>query len=239
MSADSSPLIEWRTVGRGADEADDLLYELDEWEPHERDELSAALTAEGVTFSWEGATLVVASSDEALIERILDEVDEALDLSLDPSADKVGYDLGDWTEDRRIELSDALNDASIPHGWVEDELFVHEEDEQAADALLTRVNEGTDAGDDGVLGAELLGELFVAADRLVHDPDEHEGTLLLVDTFRLAEAGPPPFGFDEREWTTILDSVRALLQLVDREPIDPDAVMEQATALRNLLRPLV
>jgi hypothetical protein len=221
------------------DRDEDLLYELDEWEPHERDELSAALTAEGIGFSWEGTTLVVAAVDEARIEQILDEVDEALDLALDPDQDKVGYDLGDWTEDRRIELSEALNDASIPHGWSDDELFVHEEDEQAVDAILTRVADGADAGDDGAVGGELLGELFVAADRLVHDPDDHEGTLLLVDSFRLAEAGPPPFGFDDKEWATILDNVRAVLTLVDRDPIDPDAVMEQATALRNLLRPLV
>jgi hypothetical protein len=236
MGADSTPLIEWRTMG---DRDEGLLYELDEWEPHERDELSAALTAEGIGFSWEGTTLVVSSGDEARIEQILDEVDEALDLALDPEQDKVGYDLGDWTEDRRIELSEALNDASIPHGWSDDELFVHEEDEQAVDALLTRVADSVDAGDDGAVGGELLGELFVAADRLVHDPDDHEGTLLLVDSFRLAEAGPPPFGFDDREWTTILDNVRAVLALVDRDPIDPDLVMEQATALRNLLRPLV
>jgi hypothetical protein len=90
-----------------------------------------------------------------------------------------------------------------------------------------------------VLGAELLGELFVAADRLVHDPHEHEGTLSLVDAFRMAEAGPPPYGVDERQWSTIVAAVRKLTVLVDHEPVDPDAVMDQATTVRNLLRPLV
>jgi hypothetical protein len=226
---------------------DEVVYELDEWEPYERDSLSEALTAAQVGFAWDGTTLVVDGADEAAVERILDDVDEALDVALDPEVDKVAYDLSLWSDDQRGVLDETLVAQGLPHGWSDEgELIVHEEDEQVIDAILAEATSGggafapSDEGEvGGDTGAELLGELFVAADRLMHDAKDHEGTLALMDSARVALEAPPPFGFDERQWETILDGVGSLVLLVGNTNVDEDAVMTQATAVRTLLRPLV
>ena len=121
---------------------EDLVYELDEWEPHERDAVSVALGNAGIAYAWDSTTLVVRPEDEAAVERILDEVDEALDLELDPGSDKVAYDLSAWTDAQRGELVAVLAEQALPHEWSDDELLVHEEDEQSVDELLDRVSRG-------------------------------------------------------------------------------------------------
>lgn len=218
---------------------DELLYELDEWEDHERDALSEALAAEAVPYAWEGTTLVVRTSDEATVERVLDAVDEALDLELSPDEPHVAYDLTEWDDDRRVELDAALSDAGIPHAWSGDELLVHETDEQIVDDLLDHSGAGADGDVGEAAGAELLGELFVAADRLLHDPRDHEGTLSLIDSVRMARSMQRPFGIDDREWGTITGCAHSLASLVERSNVDDDAVITAATELRRMLRPLV
>jgi hypothetical protein len=220
---------------------DELTFELDEWEPHERDAVSTALADAGIAHAWNSATLVVSPGDEAAVERILDEVDEALDLQLDPGSDRVAYDLSAWTDEQRGDLVAVLAEQAVPHEWADDELVIHEEDEQSVDELLDRVARGEEIPvDEGAApGAELLGEMFVAADRLMHDPRDHEGTLSLMDSARVALEAPAPYGFDEQQWDALLDAVGSLVLLVGNQSIDDDAVIEQATTVRSILRPLV
>ena len=55
---------------------DELVYELDEWPPEDREALSARLAEAGVSHRWEGqATLVVAPGDEEVVEHVLDGVE--------------------------------------------------------------------------------------------------------------------------------------------------------------------
>jgi hypothetical protein len=55
---------------------DELVYELDEWPPDDRDALVGKLAEAGVVHRWEGeATLVVAPADEERVEAILDGVE--------------------------------------------------------------------------------------------------------------------------------------------------------------------
>ena len=73
----------------------------------------------------------------------------------------------------------------------------------------------------------------------MHDPRDHEGTLSLMDSARMALEAPAPYGFDEKQWDTLLDAVGSLVLLVGDEAIDDDAVIGQATTVRSILRPLV
>ena len=59
----------------------------------------------------------------------------------DPDVVKVHYDLSAWTFDQRAEISEALATDGIPHAWVDDELVVPEEAEEAADAMFERLEE--------------------------------------------------------------------------------------------------
>jgi hypothetical protein len=55
---------------------DELVYELDEWPPEDRETLRAQLAESGLNHRWEGdATLVVAPGDEEVVEALLDGVE--------------------------------------------------------------------------------------------------------------------------------------------------------------------
>jgi hypothetical protein len=139
-------------------------------------------------------------------------------------------------------LVDELDAAGIAHGWDEDELFVYAADEQAADELLDRVahpHELPPEADDGPAGAELLGEVFVAADRLQHDPDDHEGTVSMLALGHAVEGSEPPYGIGPKEWDHLQGRVDALCSQLRASNVDEDAVIDAARDLRNALRSYV
>ena len=161
---------------------------------------------------------------------------------LDTAHDQVAYDLSDWDDDRLTALVDALDGAGIAHAWDGDELFVYSADEQSADELLDRVahpHELPAEDDDGTGGAELLGEVFVAADRLRRDPGDHEGTVSMLDLGHAVDATAVPYGLAPRDWGHLQERVTALCRQLRASTVDEDAVMDAARELRNALRPYV
>ena len=80
----------------------------------------------GAPHTWEGTTLVIASADEAWVERIMDQVDEELSAPPEDEDDdeQVAYDLSEWDDDSCVALLDALAADAIPYALDGDELFV-------------------------------------------------------------------------------------------------------------------
>jgi hypothetical protein len=232
----------------GEPESDDtagteVVYELDDWSEIERGAVSDRLREAGIPHGWEATSLHVAEADEAAVENILDIVEgDNEPLTLDTSQDQVAYDLSDWDDDRLTALVDELDAAGIAHGWDEDELFVYATDEQAVDELLDRVahpHELPPETDDGPAGAELLGEVFVVADRLQHDPDDHEGTVSMLDLGHAVEGADPPYGLGAKEWDHLRGRVGALCVQLRASKVDEDAIIDAARDLRNALRSYV
>ena len=80
--------------------------------------------------------------------------------------------------------------------------------------------------DDGPAGAELLGDLFVAADQLSTTArTTPDGTITVLDWAR-ASRGPPPYGLGKPEWQHLCERVTALGDLLLADDVDPDAVMD-------------
>jgi hypothetical protein len=220
----------------GAD--DETVYELDDWSERDRTVLQERLETLGVPHSWEETSLVCAASDEAWVERIMDQVEDDLSLALDPNLEQVAYDLSGWTLLDRDQLFALLEQEAVPYGVEDDELFVHAIDEQRVDAVVESiVSPSAEAGPAG--NPELMGEIFVAADRLVHDPADTEGALSMADASRSGEGSNPPYGMDKVWWDSIIGRAGALVALLDVDPIDEDAVEAAATELRDGLRPYV
>jgi hypothetical protein len=222
----------------------EVVYELDDWSEIERGAVTDRLREAGIPHGWEATSLHVSGADEAAVENILDivEGDHESALTLDTQQDQVAYDLSDWDDDRLTALVDELDAAGIAHGWDEDELFVYATEEQAVDELLDRVahpHELPAETDDGTAGAELLGEVFVVADRLQHDPDDHEGTVSMLDLGHAVEGADPPYGLGPKEWDHLRGRVDALCSQLRVSKVDEDAVMDAARDLRNALRSYV
>jgi hypothetical protein len=165
----------------------------------------------------------------------------------------VGYDLDDWSEEKRDEVTSALEAAEIPFEWDDDsgDLVVNVEDEERVETIIDAIEfpdqlpadegeevESSGTGGDGLAAQEAMSELFVAADRLMHDPEDHEGVLAAVDAARWAERLPLPFGFAPAVWKDLVGQARALREALEGEA-DDDEVIERATDLRTLLRQYV
>lgn len=235
----------------GGDDEEQIAYDFDEQDNMQRLHVDELFWANGIAHAWDGSSLVVRPEDEERADELIDAADREEFLERDVA--QVSYELDDWDDDRRGQLAAALVQAEIEHAWDEHgELVVLEHDEARVDAIVDAVEQGQglaevdpstelgDGGDDGGVDAQdVLSELFVAADRLLHDPLDHEGVLSLVDGARMAEAMPLPYGFAPAIWEDLLGQVRALQGLLEREDVDDDEVIQQATTLRNLLRQYV
>jgi hypothetical protein len=224
------------------EESEELVFELDDWSEIERDAVTDRLREAGVPHWWVESTLHVAETDRSEVEAVLDDVAADAD-ALDPERDQVAYDMEEWSDDRIAALADQLDEAGIDYGWDGDELFVYASDEQAVDELIDKTahpHELPAEADDGEQpGGELLGELFVVADRLSHDAEDNEARTLLIDLAEAAGKGGPPYGLDARDWGHLRERVDALADLLREDKLDVDAALAAAGDLRTSLRPYV
>jgi hypothetical protein len=235
----------------GTENEDQVAYEFEELEPIQRVAIDELFAGNGIAHAWDGTSLVVREEDEEEADLLIDDADR--EAFLDSGAEQVSYELSDWDDERRGELAQALESAGIDHAWDENgELVVLDADEIRVDAIVDaieypdqlEVDDETELKAEEVLASEgldpqdVLSELFVASDRLVHDPLDHEGVLSLVDAARMAESLPLPYGFAPAVWNDLLVQVKRLQSSLEGE-VDDESVIEQATALRSSLRNFV
>jgi len=238
-------------VGAGADQ---VAYDNDDWDSGTHAMLSSLLRAEDIAFVWEAGTLVVNADDEERVDVLVEQVEISTLPPLDPTAPKVVYEIDGWTDEQRGALAEQLLAAGIAHRWDDDEnLVVLEDDEGAVDPLVDVIDDGALEGDDdededeeggevdGLAAQEAMSDLFVAADRLTHDPDDGTAVRTLTAAAERVEALPVPYGFTPSDWKIIVTRSAALREMVEEEKDDADeeAVVEAATTLRTLLRSYV
>ena len=218
----------------------EVEIDLADWGEAARSALDERLHLLQAPHAWNGSWLVVGEDDVAWVERIIEQVEDERSVQLDPEVDQVAYDLAGWDEDNRQRLIDGLEDESIAYGIDDDELVVHEIDEQRVDELVDAILEPDappPAG--GEARTEVMGELFVAADRLVHDPSDTAGRKAVADGAVEAAGHAPPYGMDKAWWTGIGERCAELARLLESPSTDEELVVDQATLLRDLLRPYV
>ena len=161
---------------------------------------------------------------------------------LDDAREQVGYELYDWDPTELDELDDALHEIGLPHEWVSDgyEVVVHADDEAQVDALLPTIRfpdelpVEDDDGDDTDI--EVLGALFVAADRMQKDPTGEAVGGFLDAAERIGDN--PPYGIDPTQWTRVVETVDELIDSFHAAAPSQE-IAALATDLRNRLRPLV
>ena len=246
----------------------EVLYDLAEWAAESRVMLEQLLEGEAVPHAWQGATLHVPVAFESRADNLVDHVEVATLPTLDPDAEQVAYDLSDWSDDLQTHLVQILVTDGIPHEFdVDGDLVVLAEDEERVERLIDAVeypdalpiddrgdgdgdeadgsggDDDADDGDDdgGVDDQQVLSDLFVASDRLMHDARDHEGVLSLVDAADRAEAIRLPYGFDPAVWKDIVEQAVGLRAVFEGEADDEsdEAIEHQARDLRSALRPLV
>lgn len=228
-----------------AAEPDDVLIDLATWGSAARAALDERLHLLEAPHAWEGSELVVPEPSAAWIERIIEQVEDERTLELDEEGEHIAYDLAEWDDHHRRALEARLRDDLIPFSIVDDELVVLEIDEQRVDDAVDAVLEPDSAptpAEGGEARTEIMGELFVAADELVHDPSSPGARKAIADGAREAATHTPPYGMDRAWWKELGDRLDAFSRLVGggiSAEHEDAAVTQAATALRDHLRPYV
>jgi len=168
--------------------------------------------------------------------------------------DEVQYDLLEWKMPERCAATTALLEADIPYRWETDlVLVVPTVAEQEVDHLLDELDELDDledADEDHVEGGDddtadggeeaqtAMGDLFVAADRLQHDPGDARMAADAMEAATTVAACGPPYGIERPAWKQIQGLAEKLATGLE-EAADEDTVAADARALREYLRDLV
>lgn len=155
--------------------------------------------------------------------------------------DEVGYDLDDWGPVEWEALTSALLAERVAHEWREDEVVVPERWADLTEELIDAIDHPDaldldDAVDDG--GADLLGNLYVAADVLSGDPAASGAVIEVLELAPVVAGRRPPYGIDGVTWTSVAEQLSQLAGLLEADA-DDEEVQSVAGALRSLLRPLV
>ena len=158
--------------------------------------------------------------------------------------DEVEYDLAEWDTGERALATAALDEADIPYRWEADlVLVVPAVAEAEVDQLLEEL-EGPDElgdGDEADGGDEAQGamaELFVAVDRLQHDPADPDVAADVLYSAGAVSASSAPYGIERPVWRRIQGLASTVVTDLE-EAVDDETVAADARALREYLRDLV
>jgi hypothetical protein len=223
---------------------EELVVDLGDWSEVARAAAEERLRESGVPHWWVGTAVHGSVADAAAIDEVLDEVGDEPE-PLDPDEDQVAYDMEEWDDDRLATLGVRLDEAEIPFAWDGEELFVYAADEQRVDALIEAVehpdelpaDDGEDQPDE--VSADMLGDLFVSADRLQHDPKDHEQAAAVLLASEKVGEDAMPYGLDKKDWVHLCERVENLAAALDQDKLDEEAVVAAARDLRTSLRPYV
>ncbi|MGH9139299.1 MAG: hypothetical protein ACRD0G_20000, partial [Acidimicrobiales bacterium] len=246
---DDAPL---RASDIADDDGEQLAYDLSDLPAVDRLAVHHDLQAARVDHAFvdDGRTVVIAPADEDATDAVLgsEEAHEGGGWILEEvNGEQLLYDLSDWHVDQRADLARRLVEAGIPHVFDEHgDLIVADEQEERVDAIVDAVDfpdqlPADDTRDENAEAAvEAVHSLFVAADRLVHDPDDTQGVLAADEATSIVESSGPPFGIGTRSWDEVVEKSKALRDLLATEGyVDGEDVVQAAQALRTALRPLV
>jgi hypothetical protein len=155
--------------------------------------------------------------------------------------DEVVFDLADWTADERARLGEKLTASGISHEWEDGDLVVADTDGDTAEEAIEAVEypdelpaEASDAEPEENEGTyEVMSALFVAADRLQHDPEDPVIGGEFDAAAETAGDSGPPYGIDAQVWQQVQELAANVAEQLDEA--DPDVIARDAAALRQLL----
>jgi hypothetical protein len=93
-------------------------------------------------------------------------------------------------------------------------------------------------GDGGERAQAAMGDLFVAADRLIQRPDDGRVAEQLVAATTVVQDSRPPYGIEPVAWLQIRELASAAVEVLESDAGD-ESVVREARTLRDALRPYV
>jgi len=109
-------------------------------------------------------------------------------------------------------------------------------DEGGADPEADDDDEDDDSGYDGPEAMDVMSDLFVAADRLMHSATDAEAVLSMVERADDAARMPLPYGFAKAAWRGITEQATGLKDALENDDTDDETIEAKARDLRAALR---
>ncbi|MCA1691414.1 MAG: hypothetical protein ABR540_13335 [Acidimicrobiales bacterium] len=169
---------------------------------------------------------------------------------LAPGGEEVVYSLAEWSPGDRILLRNALRERGVPWRWEPGPaLVVDDRDQEWVEAVFDDLEEAEQAGDvaedgddddapaEGEASPDVLGDLFVVADRLIHAPTNGSLVTELGHLAEVVEGSGAPFGIERTTWKELGRLTRIVVDA--GESADEEAVENGARTLREFLREYV
>jgi hypothetical protein len=224
-----------------------LVYELNEWSRESRQMVQQLLEGREVPYVWESTNLVVPAPFESQADEAIQHVEATASPPLDPDAEKLLYELGEWTETEVAQLVEVLAGEDLAYDFdIDGNLVVLADDEARVEALLDGIEfpdaleaEDSSPSEPGPVAYDVMSDLFFAADRLRHHARDHAGVLDLVAAAETIEAMRLPYGFEPAVWKRVVEGAVALRQLMESDDAEDEEIEAQADEYRGLLREFV
>lgn len=241
------------------EEDEQVVYDLSAWPIDAQTETSMVFAESSLPHQWDGTDLIVPAVHEESADRLLERIEDQFGLVSDEELERLAeaeaelrdpesvddtsggeteYDLIGWDTPRRAELVSRLVELGIPHRWEDDMLVVPTPRENEVDGILDEM-EGVDTGavsGEVIEPAEIASTLFLVADRMRKGKVDAERYSRLCEVLESAEPARVPYGWDPAVWQQALELAE---DLADAVADDTDEIESAATALYDLLRPLI
>ena len=230
-------------------DAQTVRYDLADWSINQRADVAAALAEAEIVHAWDADELLVAAEVEDRVDSILDDLEAASSQGKSPTTLGSGerlteYELDEWSDIERTELSEMLTELDIAFRWEGEVLLVSTSDEDEVDECLDALESGGVVTIDGEAPPqarhETLQTLSKVAQRLQRNPLDADGLTLLSVLLEDFESHSAPRGVPDSVWrqaTGIADQLAAAIA-DDNQP-DEISAIDLAGRLHAVLRPHV
>ncbi len=229
-------------------ETESVRYDLSEWSINQRAEIAAMLADATISHTWDGDELLIPVDDEAQVDAILDEIETPTagreSPTLQGDEQLTEYELDEWSQLERENLSQMLNEFNVAFRWEGDVLLVPTTSEDEVDECLDSLEKGgvVIVDDDATPQAstETLRTLFNVAQRLQRNPVDADGLTLLTILLEDIESHRSPRNVPPSVWRQATDIADQLASaLADENQPDELTAIDLAGRLHAVLRPHV
>jgi hypothetical protein len=247
-----------------------VVYELGAWPLELQAAAAEAMAESSIPHGWDGLDLVVHLDHEAAVDAIMASVEEEHGEAAAADDAELTYELDEWPEHDRHAVTAKLAEGGVPYRWEDEStLVVASRDEQLVEEILDEVEfpdalprfddlaglegaegepaiegDGGEPADDDTepvdADPEMMGNLFVAADRLIRNPLDPAGVESLNHILGEIDPDVPPYGVAPALWHKVVDGAEAMGDaLAEEGETRLPEVSHHATMVRDLLRPYV
>ena len=216
-----------------------VIYDCTAWSGESRRLFGSLLNMQGVANAWQGTEVTVSDTDTEIVDDLVDQVMSTARSAINHELPTIVYEMADWPDALQNEFAAQLTISEVAYEWnVDGDIVVNEADEDTVEEVIDMLPP-VDSFDsvDGLEAQGILNEVFMTCDRRASKPTDGSAMERLRSTLAELDSMSPPFGFDDREWATLVASVRDVC--APETELSDKSLAKAAKATRDRVRSYV